>query len=323
MGIVPWGLSSLSFLFARPPQIGGPIKGGASRSWLSFLVSTLETTRYNRRYLDVAILRRNGYTHWAHRITLGGCGLLTTASFCFGTMARQGRTVPKITKLQAQKKRKNRVNVYLDGTYSFGVQAIVGLSLKVGQELSDEAIADLKHADAFEIAHNRSLHFLSFRARSCFEVEKYLRGKRTDPDIVAEVRSCLLKAGLLDDVAFARYWVKNRETFRPRGSWGLRYELQQKGIAADVISEALEGLDFEDSAYRAAVRRARRLAHLDRRVFQRRIGDFLKRRGFSYSIIRQMVDRLWDEFGAVCGDGNLDHWTSGEPEDDIDVRKGQ
>ena len=307
MGIVPWGLSSLSFLFARPPQFGGPIKGGASRSWLSFLVSTLETTRYNRKYLDVAILRRDGYTHWAHRITLGGCGLLTTASFCFGAMARQERTVPKITKLQAQKKRRNRVNVYLDGTYGFSVQAIVGLSLKVGQELSDKAITDLKHADAFEIAHNRSLHFLSFRPRSRFEVEKYLRSKETDPEIIAEVSSRLLGAGLLDDVAFARSWVENRETFRPRGSWGLRYELRQKGIADDTIAEALEGMDFANSAYRAAVRRAGQLAHLDRRAFQRRIGDFLKRRGFSYGVIRSVVDHLWDEFREATEDGSLGH----------------
>ena len=213
----------------------------------------------------------------------------------------------KITKLQVQKKRQNRINVYLDGTYGFSVQAIVGLSLKVGQELSDETIRDLNHADAFEIAHNRSLHFLSFRPRSRFEVEEYLRGKETDPEIIAEVSSRLLGAGLLDDVAFARSWVENRETFRPRGSWGLRYELRQKGITDDTIAEALEGMDFANSAYRAAMRRAGRLAHLDRRVFQRRMGDFLKRRGFSYGVIRSVVDHLWDEFGEASEDGSLGH----------------
>lgn len=231
--------------------------------------------------------------------------------------------MPKITKLQAQKKRKNRVNVYLDGAYGFSVQAIVGLSLEVGQDLDDETVAALKRQDALEIAHNRTLHFLSFRPRSCFEVEKYLGGKGTDPDIVAEVTSRLIRAGLLDDVAFARYWVENREAFRPRGLWALRYELRQKGITDDIISEMLEGLDPEGSAYRAALRRAQRLAHLDRRDFQRRIGDFLKRRGFSYSVIRSVVDRLWDEAREPDGDANLGEWTSGLPGDEIDRKKGQ
>ena len=258
-------------------------------------------------YLDEAILRRDGYAHKAQRITLGGCGLLATASFILVCYDQVGTPVPKISKLQAQKKNKNRINVYLDEEFGFSMQAIVGLSLKVGQELSDEAITDLKHADACENAHNRSLHFLSFRPRSCFEVEKYLKGKETDPEIIAEVSSRLLRAGLLDDVAFARSWVENRETFRPRGSWGLRNELRQKGVADDTIAEALEGMDFVDSAYRAAMRRSERLAHLDRRAFQRRIGDFLKRRGFSYGVIRSVVDHLWDEFGEATEDGSLGH----------------
>jgi regulatory protein len=227
--------------------------------------------------------------------------------------------VPKITRLGAQKKRKNRVNVYLDDEYSFSLQAIVAMSLRVGQELGGEDIAALKHRDAVERAHGRSLHYLSFRPRSVSEVEEYLAGKGAEPEVVGEVTARLERVGLLDDEAFARYWVQNRESFRPRGPWLLRTELRRKGIADDIITEALAELDPEDSAYRAAEARARRLAHLDRRDFFRRVGDYLKRRGFSYSIVRSVVDRLWNETREPDQDRDLGDWTSGEPEDDIDV----
>jgi regulatory protein len=211
--------------------------------------------------------------------------------------------VPRITGLEAQKKRKDRVNVYLDGSYGFSVTARVGLSLKIGQDLDGAAIAALEREDAVESAYDRSLHFLSFRPRSCFEVDKYLQGKRADPNIIEEVIARLSRTGLLDDAAFAQYWVENRETFRPRGAWALRHELRRKGIADDIISEALEGLDLEESAYRAARRKAGRVAHLDDQAFRRQVGDYLRRRGFSYEVIRPVVDRLWDEARRPDGDG--------------------
>ena len=134
-------------------------------------------------------------------------------------------------------------------------------------------------------------------------MDKYLRGKRADPNVIEDVIARLARAGLLDDAAFARYWVENRETFRPRGAWALRHELRRKGIADDIISEALEGLDFEESAYRAARRKAERVADLDSQAFRRQVGDYLRRRGFSYEVIRPVVDRLWDEARRSNGDG--------------------
>lgn len=213
--------------------------------------------------------------------------------------------MPRITKLETQKKRKSRVNVHLDGSYGFSVGAMVALSLEIGQELDDSAIAELEHQDALERAHDRALHFLSFRPRSCLEVEKYLQGKGADPGIIEEEVSRLVSVGLLDDAAFARYWVENRETFRPRGAWALRHELRRKGVADDIVSEALEGLDLEESAYRAAQKRAERDAHLDKHAFRRHVGDHLRRRGFSYEVIRPVVDRLWGEVRRSGEDGSL------------------
>jgi regulatory protein len=206
-----------------------------------------------------------------------------------------GRMLQTITALRLQKRNRQRVNVYLDGQYAFALQAVLAAPLRVGQNLTSEEIDRLKSCDAAEIAYDRALHFLSYRPRSRAEIANYLRRRKAQPHTVDTVIGRLEHAGLVDDSAFAQYWVENRESFRPRGARALRHELFQKGVSASVIAQAVEEIDETGGAYRAAQRRARRLRHLDYQVFRRRLGGFLQRRGFGYDVVRETVDRLWRE----------------------------
>jgi regulatory protein len=105
----------------------------------------------------------------------------------------------------------------------------------------------------------------------------------------------LERAGLLDDDAFARYWVENRERFRPRGLHALRYELRRKGIGDEVIERALASIDVSASAYRAAEAKARQLRHQDPVTFRRKLLDYLARRGFEYEVAQDATERHWTE----------------------------
>jgi regulatory protein len=201
----------------------------------------------------------------------------------------------KITTLKFQKRNRERVNVYLDGKYAFSLQAILAARLHKGQFLSDEEIEGLLQEDASQKAYDRALNFLTYRPRSRAEVRRYLERKGVSPEVSERVEERLMRAGLLDDEAFARFWVENREQFKPRGRYRLRQELRQKGLEAQIIAQAVEEVDEEQSAYRAAVGRARRYAHLDRKDFRRKLGSFLQRRGFSYEIVKEVVERLWQE----------------------------
>lgn len=206
-----------------------------------------------------------------------------------------------ITALEAQAKNQRRVNVYLDGAFALGLADTVAASLRVGQRLSAEQCDALRRRDAVERAHERALRFLSYRPRSVDEVARYLAGKQVPEEAVAETISRLERAGLLDDRAFARFWVENREAFRPRGLAALRHELRRKGVAQAAIEEAIAEVDESAGAYRVAEAHARRLAHVDRQTFRRRLGGYLGRRGYSYATIRETVERLWLE--AATPDG--------------------
>ena len=200
-----------------------------------------------------------------------------------------------ITALVAQKKNPDRVNVYLDGKFAFGLAAIEAVRLRRGQLLSDSDIERLQAADDVEQAHEKALRFLSSRPRSEWEIRQNLRkagyGDETSERVLERLRS----VALVDDAAFARYWIENRAQFKPRGSAALRQELRRKGVARDVIDEVLkEGEHDEDqAALQAALAKANRYRQLPRPEFAQKLGAYLVRRGFNYEISREAVNAAW------------------------------
>lgn len=203
-----------------------------------------------------------------------------------------------ITQLEVQQRNDQRVNVYLDGKYGFSLQMIIAATLRLGQSLTDEQIAELEQRDAIENVYDRTLHYLSYRPRSQEEVKTYLLRRKVTEEVAGQVIERLLAAGLLDDRAFAAYWVDNREAFRPRGKHSLCFELRRKGVADAIIREVTQDLDEIESAYRAGSARASRLAGMDYQTFYRRLSAFLQRRGFNYNTVRTTVNHLWEDLQA-------------------------
>jgi regulatory protein len=204
----------------------------------------------------------------------------------------------KVTLLRIQARNKSRVNVYLDGKFAFGLAKIVAARLALGQELDENDVARLKATDTVEQSYERALTFLGARPRSESEVRRRLREKGVEPGTIDEVVARLRRAGLVDDQAFASYWVENREAFRPRSTRALRAELKQKGVSDEVLSEALANTNDAEAAYTVAAKRARRLSGLEYQEFRRKLGEFLARRGFNYDTIEPVVERVWRESQA-------------------------
>jgi len=204
--------------------------------------------------------------------------------------------MPKITAIVVQKKNPNRVSIYLDEQFAFGLSRIVAAWLNVGQELGEEKAAALQEEDAREVAIQKALRFLGYRARSVREVRENLH-KHEIPEAVIELTiNRLQETGLLNDQEFAQAWVENRNTFRPRSRRALALELRRKGLDDDVIQQTLEQTVDETSLARDAARKYLRKVHgLDWPDFRNKLGGFLGRRGFSYDVVAPVLRELWAE----------------------------
>ena len=204
-----------------------------------------------------------------------------------------------ITAIEPQRRRGGRrFNVYVDGRFAFSLDASLAARLHLEQELDAATLASLAEADEQARAADAAYTFLSYRPRSAREVQTRLQQKGYSPAAIAAARARLDRFGLVDDAAFARYWVEQRQAFNPRGRSALRAELRAKGVAADEITAALPEGDEGAAAYRAGQRRLRSLARLDRATFRQRMGAYLQRRGFGYAASATAVERLWLEASA-------------------------
>lgn len=198
-----------------------------------------------------------------------------------------------VTALQIQKRNKERVNVFLDGEYAFGVSLSIGLTLKRGQRLSASQIDALKEDDEGEVAFQRAVRYLGVRPRSSAEIALYLKRKEYDEKLVESVVLRLHEKGYLDDEAFAQYWVENRNRFRPRGAQALRQELRQKGVERETIDTALEEQDEDGAAWAALESKIDRWSDLEKMEFEQKAMGFLARRGFRFDVCRRTAAQGW------------------------------
>ena len=141
-------------------------------------------------------------------------------------------------------------------------------------------------------AYDAALRFLGHRQRSVAEIHRHLRTKKFDDDAIAAAIDKLRAQRYVDDDAFARYWLEQRERFRPRGDRGIRMELAQKGVSRDVIDvvlgERAPDADIEQ-AKKALSRMMTRWATLTAQERKRKIHTFLAARGFGYGTIEEVI----------------------------------
>lgn len=198
-----------------------------------------------------------------------------------------------ITALNAQLKNTDRVNVFIDGAFALGLALSVAAGLRIGQEISQAELEQLDQRDEIHRARERVLGLLARRPYSSTEIRRYLRRQKLDDEIIQNVIDDLTEAKLIDDDAFAAFWVEQRETFRPRSRLALRQELSQKGVDREIVTEALSELDEVDAARRVAQKQARRWQGLPENEWRAKMTRYLMRQGFPYDVISEVAPETW------------------------------
>ena len=138
---------------------------------------------------------------------------------------------------------------------------------------------------------------LTGRARSRKELDDKLAAKRVPTEIATRLLDRFEEVGLVDDGAFARTWVSQRQPAAGGGKGlarrALAQELRRKGVDDETAREVLDELDpaAEEAAARELVRRKlRSLSRLDDTTATRRLVGMLARKGYpsglAFSVVR-------------------------------------
>jgi regulatory protein len=205
----------------------------------------------------------------------------------------------RITKIENQKKRPGRKNIYVDGAFLAGVstETLIRLALRTGDEIGPDQITILQKTEELHGARSTALRFLSTRPRTEREVRNKLREKEFGVEEITRTIDDLRRSGLLDDDAFASMYIRDTLALRPAGRLLLARKLALLGvpkpIAEKAIEEAFSKSDQAETARGLAeqfVAKARSVRHEespDR--LRNRLAAYLGRRGFPWDVIQPVI----------------------------------
>ncbi|OGB99905.1 hypothetical protein A2V82_01420 [candidate division KSB1 bacterium RBG_16_48_16] len=202
----------------------------------------------------------------------------------------------KITSIEIQAKNKDRVNVFLDDEFAFGLYQDVLLKAGIGKgdELSPERIEQILLMENRKKAMNKAYRLLAYRARSKKELSDRLSRDGYEAPIINEVMAELERLELVNDRIFAIQYARTRMISRPVGALMLQRELAGKGIPPESIQIGIEEAFKEKSEREVAVMLARKkkdsLKNVEELKARKRISDFLIRRGFHWDIINDILE---------------------------------
>ena len=194
----------------------------------------------------------------------------------------------KITDLRQGVKNENRVNVFVNGKYSFSldISQVVDFHLKKGAEISAEQLEEYKKASEFGKLYQRTLEWVLTRPRSVREINDYLFKKtfekKLDKNYIDRIIEKLVEKKYLDDAKFAAYYVENRFVKKGISQKRLRMELMKKGVASSIIDEVLDVRNDEEEIKKMILKK--RSKYDDEKLIA-----YLCRQGFDFQLVKDLV----------------------------------
>ncbi|WP_435796572.1 regulatory protein RecX [Kitasatospora indigofera] len=151
-------------------------------------------------------------------------------------------------------------------------------------------------ADQAGRARDICLRLLTGTAKTRKQLADALRKREIPDEVAEEVLTRLEEVGLIDDAAYADAWVESRHAARGLARRALAQELRTRGVAGDLVEQAMArlGPDEEAGAARALVeRKLRATKGLEPQARTRRLVGMLARRGYSeglaYRVVREVL----------------------------------
>lgn len=199
-----------------------------------------------------------------------------------------------ITDIQPQTKNQNRVSIFIDGKFAFGIDKndCSFMGLKVGYELTQEKYDYIVNNTIYTKAYQKADRFIGYKMRTEKEVRNKLNEDGYTNDIIERVISTMIKYKYIDDEAYAIMYAKDCKNIKKWGPKRIKAELYTRGITTTVIDNVLESLDIADidNVITELLEKRIKNTPIDLREKQKHF-NFLLRRGFNYEDIKRIIEK--------------------------------
>ncbi len=204
-----------------------------------------------------------------------------------------------VTAIIQQKKDTAKYNIFVDGTFAFALsmQDIAYFKLKEGVQIAQQTYDFIQENLIYIKAQDTALHYLGYQMRTQAQVRKKLEEKGFAEPVVERVMAFLSKYGYCDDMAYAKSYIRQCQKLRPKGAYVLKMELHQRGVAQEIVEQAIQeaGLcEIEDAAYWIRKKIKGSIEDLDEKE-KRRLYGFLQRKGYRWDTIAEAMRMIQEE----------------------------
>lgn len=203
----------------------------------------------------------------------------------------------KVTKIEAQKKNKDRVNVYVDYEFSFACDAefIYKLGIKVNDLLKEDDIKSVLKEDELKKCKNSALRIIEKSYKTKKEIEEKLLAKGYTSDIISSTLTFLQEYNFVDDNRYASLYVKDK--MKNQGRNKIKYSLIKKGLNQDVIEESLNFIDEDYEKEQALLLAKKRYEILKKREnddykLSQKLFRFLASKGYDFQCCNEVVKKV-------------------------------
>jgi len=200
-----------------------------------------------------------------------------------------------VTKIEQQKRDENKYNVFVEDRFVFSLimQDILFFKLKENCEISEETYTYIKDTVIYVKAQDKALKYLGYKKRTEKEIIRKLREYEYDEEIIDRVLEFLKKYDYVNDLEYAQSYIRQVNRLNPKGAMGIGHKLRGLGVSDKNIEKALMNEEFEelDEVIKVLEKKIGDKRSVNLRE-NKKIQEFLLRRGFSYGIIKDGFSEL-------------------------------
>lgn len=205
--------------------------------------------------------------------------------------------MPKITKIEMQKRNKERVNIYIDGEYTLAVNAelVYKENLKTGEEINVEKLQIVAEKEEMLRCKDSALRIIERSYKTEKEIRDKLKDKNYNDKAIDYSIEFLKEYNFLNDNSYVKAYIKDK--LSSRGSTKIRYDLMKKGISKDIIEKYLEMVDSDverNTALELAKKKYKSIikSESDSYRINGKLYRFLVSKGYNYDVVKDVVKKV-------------------------------
>ena len=202
-----------------------------------------------------------------------------------------------ITKIEVQKRNKERVNIYLDNEYAFSIsmELVYKEGLKSKMEIDVEKLKDIADKEGYLKCKNTALRIVERSYKTEKEMRDKLKEKEYTDDQIEKTINFLREYNFINDDSYVKAYINDKLT--SRGRQKIKYDLIRKGIDRNLIDEKLSCIDSDDeknTALNLAKKKYNSIKKSESDIYKinGKLYRFLMSKGYNYELIKDVVNQV-------------------------------